>query len=233
MSAYDDYMSIAKRHAQTGNLRGALESLRSAQDIDDNDKVRRRIKKIQEAMEDESENETTDEEREEEDSKEGSRDDSGFQDLQNGLKIDQNLYNRLYPHQVEGVQFMWNNIHCRGVNGGMLSDDMGLGKTIQVSAFISALIDMGEAKRFIIMVPNSLVANWEKELGIWCPAINVFKYTGEFHQTSTYYATSNGTKVDSGIVGNIWYCCNVCRAPQFDWDWYQVHVGLRHPRRSS
>lgn len=49
-----------------------------------------------------------------------------------------------------------------------------------VSAFISALIDMGEAKRFIIMVPNSLVANWEKELGIWCPAINVFKYTGEF-----------------------------------------------------
>ena len=39
---------------------------------------------------------------------------------------------------------------------------------------------MGEAKRFIIMVPNSLVANWEKELGIWCPAINVFKYTGEF-----------------------------------------------------
>lgn len=79
MSAYDDYMSIAKGHAQAGNLRGALESLRSAQDIDDNDKVRRRIKKIQEAMEDESENETTDEEREEEDSKEGSRDDSGFQ----------------------------------------------------------------------------------------------------------------------------------------------------------
>ena len=39
---------------------------------------------------------------------------------------------------------------------------------------------MGEAKRFIIMVPNSLVANWEKELGIWCPAINVFKYTSEF-----------------------------------------------------
>ena len=42
------------------------------------------------------------------------------------------------------------------------------------------MIDMGEAKRFIIMVPNSLVANWEKELGIWCPAINVFKYTSEF-----------------------------------------------------
>ena len=45
--------------------------------------------------------------------------------------MDQNLYNRLYPHQVEGVKFMWNNIHCKGVNGGMLSDDMGLGKTIQ------------------------------------------------------------------------------------------------------
>ena len=76
MSAYDEYMSIAKRHAQAGSLRDALEALRSAQEIDDNEKVRRRIKKIQEAIDAESEDETTDEER---DSGEGSDDDSGFQ----------------------------------------------------------------------------------------------------------------------------------------------------------
>ena len=76
MSVYDEYMSIAKRQAQAGCLRDALEALRSAQEIDDNEKVRRRIKKIQEAIENESEDETTDEERH---SGEGSRDDSGFQ----------------------------------------------------------------------------------------------------------------------------------------------------------
>ena len=76
MSAYDDYMAIAKRQAQAGSLHQALEALRSAQEIDDNEKVRRRIQKIREAIEDEEEDETTDEER---DAGEGSRDDSGFQ----------------------------------------------------------------------------------------------------------------------------------------------------------
>ena len=72
MSAYDDYMSIAKRQAQAGSLQQALEALRSAQEIDDNDKVRRRIKKIQEAIE-------AEEETSEEESDFGSKDDSGFQ----------------------------------------------------------------------------------------------------------------------------------------------------------
>ena len=115
MSAYDDYMLIAKRHVQAGSLREALGAFRSAQKINDNEKVRRRIKKVQETIEDED----------------TPKNDSGFQELQNGLKIDRNIFSRLYRHQVEGLQFMWNNIHCQGVHGGMLSDDMGLGKTIQ------------------------------------------------------------------------------------------------------
>ena len=71
MSAYDDYMAIAKRQAQAGSLQQALEALRSAQEIDDK-KVRRRIKKIQEAIE-------AEEETSEEESNVGSKDDSGFQ----------------------------------------------------------------------------------------------------------------------------------------------------------
>ena len=74
MSAYDDYMAIAKRQAQAGSLQQALEALRSAQEIDDNDKVRRRIKKIREAIE--AEEETSEEES---DVGESSKDDSGFQ----------------------------------------------------------------------------------------------------------------------------------------------------------
>ena len=81
MSAYDDYMAIAKRQAQAGSLRQALEALRSAQEIDDNEKVRRRIKKIREAIE--AEDETSEEESDggenSRDAGGNSRDDSGFQ----------------------------------------------------------------------------------------------------------------------------------------------------------
>ena len=60
-----------------------------------------------------------------------------FKTMENGLKMDKDVYEKLYPHQVEGVQWMWNKIHLKShehtenVTGGMLSDDMGLGKTIQ------------------------------------------------------------------------------------------------------
>ena len=81
MSAYDDYMAIAKRQAQAGSLHQALEALRSAQEIDDNDKVRRRIRKIREAIE--AEDETSEEESDAGESSRdaggNSRDDSGFQ----------------------------------------------------------------------------------------------------------------------------------------------------------
>ena len=57
-----------------------------------------------------------------------------FKELDDGLKIDINVYSKLYAHQVDGIQFMWSKIHldvAKNCGGGMLSDDMGLGKTIQ------------------------------------------------------------------------------------------------------
>ena len=58
--------------------------------------------------------------------------------------------------QKLGVQWLWDNIHKGAVRGGLLSDDMGLGKTIQVASFISALIDMGEAR---VSLTNNLFSN--------------------------------------------------------------------------
>ena len=69
---------------------------------------------------------------EDDDETSGNNHDEGFKELRDGLKIDADIHGKLFPHQVEGVQFMWSNIHLdRQVRGGMLSDDMGLGKTIQ------------------------------------------------------------------------------------------------------
>ena len=48
-----------------------------------------------------------------------------------------------------------------------------------MAAFISALIDADEAKHFLIVVPTSLIPNWEKELSKWVPNVDIYKYTGE------------------------------------------------------
>ena len=85
---------------------------------------------------------------------------------------------------------------------------------------------MGQAERFIIIVPNSLVANWEKELGIWCPAIKVYKYTGEFtkHQRKTQLRMAQKSTsillVTYGIVAKCVDDLNMNEKRQlFTWDY--------------
>jgi SNF2 family DNA or RNA helicase len=45
------------------------------------------------------------------------------------FKLPARILNKLYPHQREGLDWLW-SLHCRG-KGGILGDDMGLGKTMQ------------------------------------------------------------------------------------------------------
>jgi superfamily II DNA or RNA helicase len=46
----------------------------------------------------------------------------------------------------------------------ILGDDMGLGKTVQVLALMCHLHALG-ARRFLVVAPNSLLINWERETG--------------------------------------------------------------------
>jgi SNF2 family DNA or RNA helicase len=45
-------------------------------------------------------------------------------------KLPARIFNKLYPHQLEGLRWLW-SLNCMGT-GGILGDDMGLGKTMQV-----------------------------------------------------------------------------------------------------
>jgi SNF2 family DNA or RNA helicase len=49
-------------------------------------------------------------------------------------KLPARIFNKLYPHQREGLIWLW-SLRCRGT-GGILGDDMGLGKTMQVHFFL-------------------------------------------------------------------------------------------------
>lgn len=68
----------------------------------------------------------------------------------------------LYTYQQEGYQWLKS---LREQNlGGLLADDMGLGKTLQVIAYMAYLKEKEELEPTMIVVPKSLVENWEREI---------------------------------------------------------------------
>ncbi|CAM9959032.1 unnamed protein product [Discosporangium mesarthrocarpum] len=81
------------------------------------------------------------------------------------------LYKRMYPHQREGVAWLW-GLH-QGAMGGILGDDMGLGKTFQVACFLAGLFHTRQATSALVLAPVSVIRTWEAELQQWL----VSKYT--------------------------------------------------------
>ena len=66
--------------------------------------------------------------------------------------------------------------------GGCLADDMGLGKTVQVLALLEARRAAREAgdglPPSLVVVPRSLVFNWNAEAAHFTPRLRVLDYTG-------------------------------------------------------
>jgi len=85
----------------------------------------------------------------------------------------------LRPYQIKGFEWLVKNAQL-GL-GSIIADDMGLGKTIQV---ISALLhfkheNLLEHKKALIIVPTSLLTNWEKEIERFAPSLSVHVFHGQ------------------------------------------------------
>ncbi|MCO5556933.1 hypothetical protein L7F22_010488 [Adiantum nelumboides] len=85
----------------------------------------------------------------------------------------------LKPHQIEGVQFMWENCieSIKKVkagdpgNGCIVAHSMGLGKTLQVIAFLYTVLkrkDLG-LRTALIVTPVNVLHNWPDEFEKWTP----------------------------------------------------------------
>jgi SNF2 family DNA or RNA helicase len=74
----------------------------------------------------------------------------------------------LFPHQRAGVQFL------ATAQRALLADEPGLGKTAQAITALKELRSRGE-KVFpaLIVCPNTLKKNWEREFGKWWPDVKV------------------------------------------------------------
>lgn len=68
---------------------------------------------------------------------------------------------------------------CQELNyNSILADDLGLGKSLQTIALLSYLMMKGVYGPHIVVVPSTLLYNWENEFRKWSPAINVKVYYG-------------------------------------------------------
>ena len=83
----------------------------------------------------------------------------------------------LRPYQVLGYNWL-RTMADLGLNG-ILSDDMGLGKSIQVLAMIMGLVDEQKPSNpFLLVVPKTLIFNWEDEIAKFTPGLLRAVFTG-------------------------------------------------------
>ena len=62
---------------------------------------------------------------------------------------------------------------------GILADEMGLGKTIMTIAVLAHLAcERGSWGPHLIVVPTSVMLNWEMEFKKWCPGFKILTYYG-------------------------------------------------------
>ena len=83
----------------------------------------------------------------------------------------------LKEYQMQGLRWLV-SLHNNHLNG-ILADEMGLGKTIQTIAFLAHLAtDQENWGPHLIVVPTSVMLNWEMEIKKWCPGFKVLVYYG-------------------------------------------------------
>ncbi|XP_044079309.1 transcriptional regulator ATRX-like isoform X2 [Siniperca chuatsi] len=92
------------------------------------------------------------------------------------VQVHGSLVTRLKPHQVDGVQFIWDSC-CESVkkansspgSGCILAHCMGLGKTLQMVTFLHTVL-LSENLKFrtaLVVCPLNTILNWVNEFKKW------------------------------------------------------------------
>ncbi len=99
----------------------------------------------------------------------------GFNELKSSKKRLPKVEATLRPYQKDGVRWLL-YLEEQGV-AGCLADDMGLGKTLQTITLLSKSYPSEENSSLLIM-PRSLLFNWEKEIERFSPLISTYTFYG-------------------------------------------------------
>ncbi len=117
----------------------------------------------------------------------------------------------LRPYQQAG--FNWLMFLNDYAFGGCLADDMGLGKTVQTLALLQETCNENEGTTSLLVMPTSLIYNWEMEAKRFTPKLKILNYTGttrnkDFKNFSRYdiVITSYGiTRLDVDVLREFYF----------------------------
>ena len=90
-------------------------------------------------------------------------------------KLPGNFNGQLRGYQYEG--YNWLRLLDELGLGGCLADDMGLGKTIQTLCLLQWMKE-NDRGTSLLVVPTSLVYNWQQEAQTFCPDLQVYVHSG-------------------------------------------------------
>jgi SNF2 family DNA or RNA helicase len=104
------------------------------------------------------------------------------------VAVPEALQGSLREYQKQGLN--WLNFIDDHNFGGCLADDMGLGKSIQIIAFILLQRKKVKQNTNLLVVPTSLLFNWQEEVRKFAPSIKILtlynadrpKHTGSFNE---------------------------------------------------
>lgn len=99
------------------------------------------------------------------------------------IDVPKTLKAELRDYQKEGLN--WLHFLDEFNFGGCLADDMGLGKTVQVLAFLLSLKSKNKNQTHLIVLPTSLVFNWQRELDKFAPSLKYFVFYGANRKKET------------------------------------------------
>lgn len=91
--------------------------------------------------------------------------------------------------------FKWLKTLAKCGFGGILADEMGLGKTLQTIAFIESEVDDGDKRPTLIVVPSSLIYNWQDEIERYAPKLKTIIICGDKRERKSRIKTINNYDV--------------------------------------
>lgn len=127
--------------------------------------------------------------------------------------VPEKLNATLRDYQKEGLN--WLNFLDEFGFGGCLADDMGLGKTIQMIAYMLHQQEKGNSEANLVVVPTSLLFNWQVELDKFAPHLKrLIVYGADRNTKSVDFSkydivlTSYGTMLsDIELLKNYYFNC--------------------------
>ncbi|MBR3664519.1 MAG: SNF2 helicase associated domain-containing protein [Desulfovibrio sp.] len=92
------------------------------------------------------------------------------------IEAPKGLQATLRSYQQQGLSYL--NFLSEYNFGGILADEMGLGKTIQTLSFIQYMVEQNVKGPNLIVVPTSVLPNWEREVKKFVPGLKLLTIYG-------------------------------------------------------